>query len=151
MSASIDANVLVYASNDADPTQAWARAFVRGLADGPDLLYLFWPTILAYLRIVTHPSILPRPLTPLEAATNIERLIARSHVRTPGETDGFWSLYVDSGGAAARGNAVPDTHLATLMRQHGVRILYTRDRGFRRFDFIDVRDPFTHKINEGDR
>jgi len=42
----------------------------------------------------------------------------------------------------SRGNQVPDTHLAALMRQNGVRILYTRDRGFRRFDFLDVRDPF---------
>jgi hypothetical protein len=28
------------------------------------------------------------------------------------------------------------------MRQHGVRLIYTRDRGFRRFDGIDARDPF---------
>ena len=33
-------------------------------------------------------------------------------------------------------------HLAALMRQHGVRLLYTRDRDFRRFDWIDARDPF---------
>jgi len=149
VSAAIDANLLVYASNDAEPAQHAARAFVRGLADGPDLLYLFWPTILGYLRIVTHPSILARPLTPAEAATNIEMLTSRAHVHTPGESIGFWNLYLKSGGSAARGNAVPDTHLATLMRQHGIRILYTRDRGFRRFDFLDVRDPFTHRINEG--
>jgi predicted nucleic acid-binding protein len=37
---------------------------------------------------------------------------------------------------------VPDAHLATLMRQYGVRTIYTRDRDFRRFDGIDVRDPF---------
>lgn len=27
------------------------------------------------------------------------------------------------------------------MRQHGVRTIYTRDRGFRRFDAIEVIDP----------
>jgi hypothetical protein len=27
------------------------------------------------------------------------------------------------------------------MRQHGVRVIYTRDRSFRRFDEIEVRDP----------
>jgi uncharacterized protein len=32
--------------------------------------------------------------------------------------------------------------LAALMRQHGVRLIYTRDRDFRRFEGIDVRDPF---------
>ncbi len=142
MSASIDPNILVYASNDRDPHSARAKDVLRRLAEGPEILYLFWPTILAYLRIVTHPSILRPPLTPREAVTNIDRLVSRPHVRTPGEGVTFWRLFQDSGGSTARGNAVPDTHLATLMRENGVRILYTRDRGFRRFDFLDVRDPF---------
>lgn len=148
MSASVDANILVHASNDGDPLWAPARSFLGRLADGPDLLYLFWPTTLAYLRIVTHPSILPKPLTPKEAATNVERLLSRPHVRAIGEAAAFWRLYLDSGGTTARGNAVPDTHLAALMRENGVRILYTRDRGFRRFEFLDVRDPFSHRMNE---
>lgn len=142
MSASIDANILVYASNERDPHFARAGALVRQLAEGPDLLYLFWPAVLGYLRIVTHPSILRRPLSAAEASTNIERLISRPHVQTPGEDRAFWRLFRESGGSSARGNAVPDVHLATLMRQNGVRVLYTRDRGFRRFDFLDVRDPF---------
>jgi predicted nucleic acid-binding protein len=29
------------------------------------------------------------------------------------------------------------------MRQHGVRIIWTRDRDFRRFDGIEPRDPFS--------
>ena len=41
-----------------------------------------------------------------------------------------------------RGNLVPDAHLAALLREHGVRTLYTHHRDFRRFDFRDVRDPF---------
>ena len=149
MSASLDANILVYASNDGDPLSAPAQAFIGRLAEGPDLLYLFWPTALAYLRIVTHPSVLPTPLTTQEAATNIERLLSRPHVRAIGEATAFWRVYLDSGGSTARGNAVPDTHLAALMRENGVRILYTRDRGFRRFEFLDVRDPFIHRITEG--
>ena len=41
-----------------------------------------------------------------------------------------------------RGNLVPDAHLAALLRQHGVRRLYTVDRDFRKFDFLQVDDPF---------
>ena len=142
MSASIDANILVYASNDRDENSARAKELVRQLAEGPDIFYLFWPTILAYLRIVTHPAILRPPLTSAEATSNIDQLLSRPHVRTPGEGASFWRLFRESGGTTARGNAVPDAHLAVLMRENGVRILYTRDRGFRRFDFLDVRDPF---------
>jgi toxin-antitoxin system PIN domain toxin len=149
MSAAIDANILVYADNVEDPTHDIARALIQRLSAGPDLLYLFWPVILGYLRIATNPRILRRPITPVDAIHNIGSLLALGHVVAPGEREGFWRSYIASGGISARGNAVPDTHLATLMRENGVRILYTRDRGFRRFDFVDVRDPFSHKINEG--
>ena len=33
-------------------------------------------------------------------------------------------------------------HVAALMLQHGVGTIYSRDRGFRRFDGIRVVDPF---------
>ena len=142
MSATLDANVLVYASNADDPVHEAARDLLEHLAAGPDLLYLFWPTLMGYLRIVTRPGIFPRPLAPRDALDNVSDLVALPHVRTPGEADGFWKLYRATAGAPVRGNDVPDAHLATLMRQHGVRDIYTRDRGFRRFDGVHVHDPF---------
>jgi toxin-antitoxin system PIN domain toxin len=149
MSASVDANVLIYAANVRDPLHASARVLVERLSAGPDLLYLFWPTIMAYLRVTTNPRALQEPLPSDRAIENIEGLLRLPHVVSPSEGDVFWSTYLSSGGRDARGNLVPDTHLAALMRENGVRILYTRDRGFRRFDFLDVRDPFTHRFNEG--
>ena len=47
-----------------------------------------------------------------------------------------------TGSFPVRGNLVPDAHLAALLKQHGVRTLYTRDGDFRKFSFLDVRDPF---------
>ncbi len=150
MSASVDANILVYADNVDDPAHGMARALIGRLSTGPDLLYLFWPTILGYIRIVTNHRILRRPIPPAEAVRNVEALMALPHVVVRGEGDGFWRSYVVSGGLTARGNAVPDTHLASLMREHGVRTLYTRDSGFRRFEFLDVRDPFSQTpVDEG--
>lgn len=142
MSSTVDANILVYASNTADPMHVPAQALVARLAAGPELVYLFWPTLLGYLRLVTHPGILPRPLGPREAMANIEALLDRPHVRSPGELDSFWPLFRATAGDQARGNDIPDAHVAALMRQHGVRLIYTRDRDFRRFDGIDARDPF---------
>ena len=43
---------------------------------------------------------------------------------------------------SARGNAVPDLHLAALLRQHDVKVLYSADADFRRFAFLEVRNPF---------
>ena len=142
MSSTVDANILVYASNTADPLHLPASALLRRLAAGPDLVYLFWPTLIGYMRIVTHPAILPRPLAPADAMRNVEALLDQPHVRQPGESDGFWPIFLSIAGDRSRGNDVPDAHLAALMRQHGVRLIYTRDRDFRRFDGIDARDPF---------
>lgn len=142
MSATLDTNVLVYASNEEDPVHKQATALLERLAAGPDLLYLFWPTLLGYLRIVTHPGIMRRPLPPAAALENVSALLRLPQVRSPGEAEGFWALYRATAGDRIRGTDVPDAHIATLMRQHGVRIIYTRDRGFKRFDGVEPRDPF---------
>lgn len=147
MSSTLDANVLVYASNEADPAHAACRALVERLGAGPDIVYLFWPVLLGYLRIVTHPAILPRPLSPGQAERNVGQLLSRPHVRTPAEADGFWEMYRRTRQDPTRGNDVPDAHVASLMRQHGVPVIYTRDRGFRRFDGIEVRDPTSPEAN----
>ena len=142
MSATLDANVLVYASDTSAAVHDPAETLVRRLAAGPEILYLFWPVLLGYLRIVTHPGILTAPLSPAVALGNVEALLDRPNVRAPGEDDGFWRVFRTTAGVRPRGNDIPDAHVAALMRQHGVRLIYTRDRDFRRFDGIDVRDPF---------
>jgi len=37
-----------------------AQTLLARLAAGPGLVYLFWPAVMGYLRIVTHPTILWR-------------------------------------------------------------------------------------------
>ncbi len=141
MSVTVDANVLVYSVNQAAEEFAPASALVERLGRGPDIVYLFWPTVMGFLRIVTHPSILPRPLTADQAEATIERLLVQLHVQAPGEGGrDFWALYRATADRA-RGNDVPDAHLAALMRRRGVRTIYTRDRGFRRFPDLEVKDP----------
>ena len=144
MSAAIDVNVLLFASDTASPLHRRATTFLEEWATRPDLLYIAWSTVMSYLRISTHPAIFANPLQPEEAAQNAEALLRLPHVRTLAEEDGFWDLYREvTKSMPTRGNAVPDAHLATLLRQHGVATLYTNDRDFRKFDFLTVRDPFT--------
>ncbi len=77
------------------------------------------------------------------AQENVGALIDLPNVRLLAEQEGFWDLYRQSTrDLVVRGKLVPDAHLATLLRQHGVRVLYSNDRDFRKFDFLDVRNPF---------
>jgi uncharacterized protein len=142
MSATLDANLLLFASDETSPFHERARVFLDEVAQGPSIVYVFWPVVMAYLRIATHASIFRSPL-PLDLATaNVESLLARRHVQSPGEQDRFWPVFRETAEpATARGNLVPDAHLVALMRQNDVSTIYSHDRDFRRFDGIEVIDP----------
>jgi uncharacterized protein len=146
VSFTFDANVLLYASDEASRFHKQARDFLDRVAGGHELAYLFWPTAMAYLRIATHPAIFERPLAPPHAVANVERLLAPPNVQTVGEQDRFWATYRRVGEEAhARGNLVPDAHLVALMVENGVRTIWTHDRDYRRFSGIEARDPFAQE------
>ena len=142
MSFALDADLLVYASDGGSSKHLPAREFVEQCARGPEVCCLAWITLMSYLRIATHSSIFAQPLSHQEAVHNVEALLALPHVRPLAEEEGFWAHYRElTGEVPTRGNLVPDAHLAALLRQHGVTTLYTRDRDFRKFSFLEVRDP----------
>lgn len=143
MSSTIDVNVLLYSSDESSPFHAKAQALVKRLAEGPELLYLFWPVLLGYLRMGTHSAIFLRPLSVETATKNIEQLVELPHARTAGEREDFWRTYMaTTSGVVVSGNLVPDAHLVALMRENEVGTLWTHDRDFRKFEGITVRDPF---------
>ena len=143
MSYSIDVNILLYASDQSSPRHAAAIRFMQERTSDPELLCVSWATLMSYLRISTHPSIFSAPLSPDQAFNNIESLLSLSHVRALSEEEGFLKVYHEVAARfPVRGNLVPDAHLAALLRQHGIRSLYTSDRDFKKFDFLDIHDPF---------
>ena len=143
MSYSVDVNVLLYASDQSSPQHYAAVLFLKRCETDPDIFFLSWPTIFSYLRISTHPRVFADPLSPREALANVEGLLKLPRVRTMSEGEDFIDVYREvSGRIPVRGNLVPDAHLAALLLQNGIRILYTTDTDFRKFDFLDVRDPF---------
>ena len=143
MSFSVDVNVLLYASDRSSPHHRAAGDFLAERAEGREILYLAWLTASSYLRIATHPRIFAAPLTPGEALDNLRRLVDRPNVRPIAEQPGFLDVYAEvTGSVPARGNLVPDAHLAALLLQHGIRTIYTNDNDFRRFPFLKVESPF---------
>jgi uncharacterized protein len=143
MSFAIDANLLLYASDRDDPLHERAVALLDEIALGPELVYLFWPTAMAYLRIATHPAIFDRPLSHADARANLDALLDLPHVRVVGEGETFRSRFAEvADDVAPTGNLVPDAHLVALMLENGVRTIWTRDRDYRKFTSIRVRDPY---------
>jgi toxin-antitoxin system PIN domain toxin len=143
VSLALDANVLLYASNADDERSERAREVLSDLAEGPEVVYLFWPVVMAFLRIATRESVFPNPLSPAEALAMVGSLLSRDHIYAPGEDELFWDAFRElAEEQRPRGDLVTDTHIVALMRRHGVRTIVTHDRDFRRFDGIRVRDPF---------
>ncbi len=144
MSFALDVNILLYASDTNSPFFNQAKTFIGDCIAKRDLFYLGWPTVMGYLRIATHAAVFEHPLSPEEAMANIESLLNLPHARILSEEEGFWEIYREvTAEVPTRGNLVPDSHLAALLRQHGVKTLFTHDRDFLKFPFLDVRDPFS--------
>jgi toxin-antitoxin system PIN domain toxin len=101
---------------------------------------------MAYQRIATHPSIFSQPISPTRAWGNVQNLLSLPRVRVITEEPGFAGDYLNmTSEVIVRGNLVPDAHLATILRQHGVRRIYTADTDFRKFDFLEVINPLHPK------
>jgi hypothetical protein len=142
VSFAIDVNVLLYASDARSPMHGKAAEFLARCAANREVFCLAWVTIMSYLRMSTHPAIFERPLTHDEALRNVEALLNLPHCRTIGEDDSFWDTYrTATADIPTRGNLVPDAQLASILLCHGVATIYTHDRDFRKFSFLDVRDP----------
>lgn len=146
MSYSLDADILLYASDESSQWHAAAKEFVASRAGDPDILCLTWPVLMAYQRIATHPAIFAKPLPPRVAWSNVMQLISLPRARVVTETETFGEDYRGTAErSAASGNLVPDAHVATILREHGVLRIYTADTDIRKFDFLEVIDPLRRK------
>lgn len=145
MSYSIDVNILLYGSDESSPFYRRAVTFLESCATRDEPIYLCYVTLMSYVRMATHPRIFTNPLTPNEALQNVERLARMPHARLISERNGYLEVYRDvTKDASVRANLVPDAHLASILRQHGVPTLYTNNvDDFKRFAFLEVQNPLS--------
>lgn len=150
MSRTLDVNVLVYAADETSDRHQRARALLDHVATSPSITYLFWPVLLGYVRVITHPAILTSPLAPEAAILDVNDLIERPQIIVTGERERFWASFKSvAAPVAPRGSLVPDAHVVALMLEHGVTTIWTNDRDFRKFDGITVRNPFDERHAAG--
>lgn len=137
----VDANVLLHAVNERARQHAPARDWLIAALGGREPVAFAWLVLLAFLRIGTHPSVFPRPLTAEQAAEPVERWLAASPAITvePGarHLPLLRGLLAASGTA---GNRVSDAHLAALALEHDATMV-SFDRDVGRFDGVRSRVP----------
>ena len=142
INASIDANMLLFASDERGPLDQQAVGFPATRMDDREVCCLPWDACVSALWMAAHPATIDGPLAEEDAACNVETLLNTRTRRAIGGEEGFWNVHREvTKDAPARGNWAPDANLAALPSQHGMVKLYTRDKDFRRFSFLDVCAP----------
>jgi hypothetical protein len=139
----VDTNVLLHAIDRRSPFHAPCAEAVGRWRTQPGAWFVTWSVLYELLRLVTHPRKLRRPMSLPHAWGFVEALLAspglRVLVATPRHAEVARAVIEETPGLT--GNLAHDLHIAVLMREHGVRRIYTRDADFFRFPFLEPVDP----------
>lgn len=136
----VDVNVLIYAVNRQSSHHQPAHDWLTRQLSGTGTVGLSWSVLLGFVRIATHASILPKPVSVAQAFDVIDAwlaapaaVIVEPTVRHRAILRG---LLADTRTA---GNLTTDAHLAALAIEYGGAVA-TFDRDFARFG-VDVVVP----------
>jgi len=139
----VDTNVLVYAADVGSPEHVDCRRQLEEWRRGQLPWYLTWNIVYEFLRVVTHPRVFRRPWSGAAAWQFINAVLAAPALslltHTPHHAEVAAATVAEL--PTLRGNLLHDAHTAVLMREHGIRTIYTRDSDFHRFPFLEVLDP----------
>ena len=137
----VDANLLIYAHNEAAAEHAAARAWFEDAMSGSDRVGLPLNSILAFVRIVSNPIIVRHPVTPAEAWQRSRGWLQRPNVWIPhpgpNHSEILTTLFADS---RITSRMVPDAHLAALAIEHGLTLCST-DGDFKKFPALRWVNP----------
>ena len=137
----LDANLLLWAHHKGFAQHEAARLFLATALTESSWVGIPWPSILAFLRVSTHPRALVRPISMKAAWEVVDGWLDRPNVRAvgPGEDHAaiLGPLLVE---ARASGNPTTDAHLAALALEWGLELL-SADRDFARYPRLRWRDP----------
>ena len=139
----VDANVLLYAVNTADPHHHDARRWFEDALNGREPVGLAWVPLLAFLRLSTKVGLFPHPL-PTNAATSIVKdwLGAPAAVVVEATARHVGVIRELLGATGSGANLVNDAHLAALAVEHDA-VIVSYDSDFSRFPGVRWESPTT--------
>jgi toxin-antitoxin system PIN domain toxin len=137
----VDANLLIYAQIREVPQHQPAREWLDRQLTEASRIGLPWESIAAFLRVVTNPRILERPVPLADAWRQAQEWLGSGPAWIPQPGDRHAALLGELLSVPGlRANDVPDAHLAALAISHGL-ILCSADAGFARFPGLRWTNP----------
>jgi toxin-antitoxin system PIN domain toxin len=137
----VDANLLLFAVDSGSPWHRPAAKWLTAQLNGERRVGIPWESLVAFVRVATHPRASDHPLQPDEAWAFVEEWLAAPTVWVPQPTE----AHPDVLGSLVRryrlgGNLVPDAHLAAIAIEHGLEVC-SADSDFARFTEVRWRNP----------
>ena len=138
-----DANLLLYACDASSPFHRTAAEWWTDCLNGEETIGMALVVALAFVRVGTNASAFANPLTPIEAAEEVRRWLARSVV-TVLDADALdldrALTFVEN--ANAGGGLATDALIAALGVRHRA-VIHTADTDFARFPGAKWYNPIT--------
>jgi toxin-antitoxin system PIN domain toxin len=139
----VDTNVLVYAARSDSPFHRACREALERWRIQRGAWFTTWSILYEFLRVMTHRGATRNPWSVKGAWSFVDALLASPGfavlVATP--RHGEVAREVFEALPDLSGQVLHDAHIAILMREHGIRRIYTRDTDFFRFPFLEPVDP----------
>lgn len=136
-----DINLLVYAYNRDAPLHCSALTWWEQVIRRSTPVGIPWVVLCGYIRIMTDPRILQRPLAPGKAVAHVRSWVVQPSVSLldpgPRHLDILAELLDETG---VGGRLMTDTHLAALAIEHHAE-LHSNDRDFARFTRLRWINP----------
>jgi toxin-antitoxin system PIN domain toxin len=136
-----DTNLLIYAHDLTAPAHGVARKWWEDALSGTEPVGVPWVVVLAFVRLMTHPTLSENPMTVEQARQCVEGWLEQPVCRVlptgPGTVDRFFDLLRRSG---AGGNRCTDALIAAAAEENGGTV-YSSDRDFDRFEGIRWQNP----------
>ena len=136
-----DANVLIYAHDEASPWHAKARPWWEAVLSGTEPVGIAWVVVLAVTRLLTHPNVCENPLSPACVRGLVEHWLSFPHVRiihlSENALGRFFDLLEEAG---TGGNLSTDALIALHALEHSATIA-SNDRDFDRFGGVKRINP----------
>ncbi|HWP91299.1 MAG TPA: type II toxin-antitoxin system VapC family toxin [Thermodesulfobacteriota bacterium] len=139
----VDTNVFIYAIDRKSKEHTQCRTLLETWRKDRLPWYTTWGILYEFLRVSTHPRVFRNPLTLEQAWSLVKAILASPGLRMLSEGENHTEVaartFKEIQGLS--GNLLHYAHIAILMREHGIKRIYTRDTDFHRFPFLEVIDP----------
>ncbi len=137
----VDANLLIYAYARDMPQHETARTWLDQQLNTLPRVGLPWPSLLAFVRLMSHPRIFEHPVSVPTAWDQVELWLRVPAVWIPAPTEQHATTLGElMTTVVTRANHIPDAHLAALAIEHGLT-LCSSDRGFARYPGLRLENP----------